>query len=90
MKWEEVVCRTSSFSCSHFKKGANLKIVKDSKKIVFFKERQELSKEIKIKSYFSIGISSVKEIEKLNILQASLLSMKRAIQLLPLNRKKIL
>ena len=65
------------------KKGARLRDVKDSKKLSFLK-RKELSKEIKIKSYFSIGISSVKEIEKLNILQASLLSMKRAIFNLPL------
>ena len=57
--------------------------VKDSKKLSFLREKNYL-KEIKIKSYFSIGISSVREIEKLNILQASYLSMKRAIFNLPL------
>ena len=61
------------------KKGINLKLLKDSKKISFFK-RQEISKHIKNNSYFAIGIASVEEILSLNILQASLLSMKRAIE----------
>ena len=61
-----------------FKKGAKLKGIKDSKKLSFL-QRKKISKEIKKNSYFSFGIASVKEIEKLNILQASLLSMKRAI-----------
>ena len=60
------------------KKGIKLKILKDSKKLSFSK-RLEVSKYIKNNSYFSIGVASVKEIEKLNILQASLLSMQRAI-----------
>ena len=60
------------------KKGSQIKNLKDSKKLNF-KERVEISKEIKNKSFFSFGIASVKEIEKLNILKASLLSMKRAI-----------
>ena len=60
------------------KKGSQIKNLKDSKKFNF-KERLEISKEIKNKSFFSFGIASVKEIEKLNILKASLLSMKRAI-----------
>ena len=37
-------------------------------------------KHIKNNSYFAIGIASVEEILNLNILQASLLSMKRAIK----------
>ncbi len=61
-----------------FKKKINLKNIKDSKKLSF-KQRFEISKEIKKNCFFSIGIASVKEIEKLNILQASLLSMKRAV-----------
>ena len=61
------------------KKGINFKLLKDSKKISFFK-RQEISKHIKKNSYFAIGIASVEEILSLNILQASLLSMKRAIE----------
>ena len=60
------------------KKGIKIKNLKDSKKLNF-KQRIEISKDIKNNSFFSIGVASVKEIEKLNILQASLLSMKRAI-----------
>ena len=60
------------------KKGINLKLLKDSKKISFNK-REKISKHIKENSYFAIGIASVEEILKLNILQASLLSMKRAL-----------
>ena len=52
--------------------------LKDSKKISK-KERERLSKLIKKKSIWSLGQASVKEIEKLNILNASLLAMKRAI-----------
>ena len=61
------------------KKGINLKLIKDSKKISF-KKRGEISKHIKKNSYFAIGTASVEEILNLNILQASLLSMKRAIE----------
>ena len=61
------------------KKGIDLKLLKDSKKISFYK-REIISKHIKNNSYYSIGIASVNEILNLNILQASLLSMKRAIE----------
>ena len=60
------------------KKGVQIKNLKDSKKLTF-EQRIKISKDIKNNSFFSIGVASVKEIEKLNILQASLLSMKRAI-----------
>ena len=60
------------------KKNVKIKNLKDSKKLTF-EQRVEVSKDIKGKSFFAIGMASVKEIEKLNILQASLLSMKRAI-----------
>ena len=60
------------------KEGINIENLKDSKKLSFLK-RKEISSEIKNNSYFSIGIASVKEIEKFNILQASLLSMRRAV-----------
>ena len=60
------------------KKSINLKVLKDSKKISFNK-REKISKHIKENSYYAIGIASVEEILKLNILQASLLSMKRAL-----------
>ncbi len=65
------------------KKGIDLKLLKDSKKISFYK-REKISKHIKNNSYYSIGIASVSEILNLNILQASLLSMKRAIERLTL------
>ena len=61
------------------KKGINLNLLKDSKKIKFNK-RQKISEHIKNNSYYSIGIASVNEILNLNILQASLLSMKRAVE----------
>ena len=61
------------------KEGINLKLLKDSKKITF-KKREEISEHIKNNSYFAIGIASVEEILNLNILQASLLSMKRAVK----------
>ena len=60
------------------KKGIDLKLLKDSKKIAF-KKREEISDHIKKNSYYAIGIASVNEILNFNILQASLLSMKRAI-----------
>ena len=60
------------------KKGINLRIIKDSKKISF-KRREEVFEHIKENSCYSIGIASVEEILNFNILQASLLSMKRAI-----------
>ena len=61
------------------KKSINLNLLKDSKKISFNK-RQEVSEHIKKNSYYALGIASVEEILNLNILQASLLSMKRAIE----------
>ena len=54
------------------------KNIKDSKKIPFNK-RLLLSEYIKKNSIYSIGIASVEEINKINILNASLLSMKRAL-----------
>ena len=56
----------------------NTKGIKDSKKISF-KNRILLSKYIKKNSTFAIAFASVEEIYKLNILNASLLSMKRAL-----------
>ena len=60
------------------KKGINLKLLKDSKKITF-RKRESIFEHIKENSYFAIGLATVEEILKLNILQASLLSMKRAL-----------
>ena len=61
------------------KKSINLNLLKDSKKISFNK-REEVSEHIKKNSNYALGIASVEEILNLNILQASLLSMKRAIE----------
>ena len=60
-------------------KSINKKLLKDSKNLTKTK-REILSKYIKKNSIWAIGKSSVKEIEKINILQASLLAMKRAIK----------
>tara|TARA_Y100000590_G_scaffold397066_1_gene478328 strand:- start:326 stop:922 length:597 start_codon:yes stop_codon:yes gene_type:complete len=64
-------------------KNINTKDIKDSKKISF-KRRLLISKYIKKNSTYAIGSASVQEIEKLNILNASLLSMKRALNKLKL------
>ena len=56
----------------------DLKLINDSKKINF-KNRLRIAEVIKQNSYYAIGIASVDEIFKINILQAALLSMKRAI-----------
>ena len=60
------------------KDGIELKTIKDSKKMNF-KTRLKISEYIKKNSYFAIGTASVKEIFQLNILKASLISMKRAV-----------
>ena len=61
------------------KKNCDVKKLKDSKKLTK-KEREVLNKYIQKNSYWSIGSASKEEIEKLNILNASLLAMKRAIK----------
>ena len=61
----------------------NRKGIKDSKKI-HFKKRILLSEYIKKNSIFAVGQASVEEINKMNILNASLLSMKRALDNLEL------
>ena len=60
-------------------KSINLKLLKDSKCLTK-KKRETLSKYIKKNSIWAIGKASNKEIDKINILQASLLAMKRAIK----------
>ncbi|KXS33984.1 MAG: Ribonuclease HII [Idiomarina sp. T82-3] len=55
----------------------------DSKKLSA-KKRERLSEEIKAKAlYWSIAQSDVDEIDQLNILWASMLAMKRAVEALP-------
>ncbi len=60
-------------------KSINLKVLKDSKSINK-KKRISLCHYIKKNSVWAIGKASRKEIDKINILQASLLAMKRAIK----------
>ena len=60
-------------------KSIDTKVLKDSKSLSRSK-REILSKYIKKNSVWAIGKASIKEIEKINILQASLLAMKRAIK----------
>ena len=66
------------------KKNLDKKKIKDSKKLTK-RNREILEKYIKKNSYWSIGSASLKEIEQLNILNASLLAMKRDIK--KLNKK---
>ena len=61
------------------KKEINAKLLKDSK-LLSKQDREKLNIYIKKNSFWSIGKASVKEIEDLNILNASLLAMKRAIK----------
>ena len=60
------------------KKSINKKLLKDSKSLTKTK-RENLFKYIKKNSIWAIGKASLQEIEKNNILNASLLAMKRAI-----------
>ena len=65
-------------------KSINKKLLKDSK-ILTKDKREVLDTYIKKNSIWAIGQASVEEIEKINILHASLLAMKRAI--LKLNKR---
>ena len=65
-------------------KSINKKLLKDSKKTTKSK-REILARYIKKNSVWATGKATVKEIEKINILNASLLAMKRAV--LKLRRK---
>ena len=61
-----------------FKGSIKRSLFKDSKKLSFNK-RMIIAKYIKKNSIYGIGVADVKEIHKFNILNASLLAMKRAI-----------
>tara|TARA_B100000029_G_scaffold452257_1_gene477369 strand:+ start:60 stop:632 length:573 start_codon:yes stop_codon:yes gene_type:complete len=65
------------------KKNIDKNKIKDSKQLSK-KKRDNLEKYIKKNSIWSIASASLKEIEKLNILNASLLAMKRSIKKLKL------
>ena len=70
-------------------KSVNKKLLKDSKSLTK-SNREILSKYIKENSMWAVGKASIKEIEKINILQASLLAMKRAIKKLKKKPKLVL
>ena len=59
-------------------KSINKELLKDSKSLSK-NRREQLSIYIKKNSVWTIGQASIREIEKINILHASLLAMKRAI-----------
>ena len=63
--------------------------LRDSKKLTTL-QRNKLSTLIMQNSYFSFGTASVQEIDEINILQASLLAMKRAILNLSVKPEKVL
>ena len=69
------------------KSSINTKLLKDSKSISSAK-RKVLFEHIKKNSIWAIGKASLKEIEKLNILNASLLAMERAVK--KLKKKPVL
>ena len=70
-------------------KNINIKLLKDSKSIKK-KNRVILSKYIKKHSIWAIAKASKNEVDKINILQASLLAMKRAIKKLKKKPTQIL
>jgi len=68
-----VVAATVALSPNHNIVGLN-----DSKKLTA-KKREELFEEICNTQNFGVGVASVQEIDRINILQATFLAMKRAI-----------
>lgn len=71
-----------------FRNLEELSSFKDSK-VLTEKKREILYNELSSRLEFSIGVSSVEEIDELNILQASLLSMKRSVDLLEESHPKL-
>jgi len=63
--------------------------INDSKKLSK-KKREVINEELISQHKFAIGIASVEEIDKINILQASLLAMKRAVLNLNIKPQSIL
>ena len=70
-------------------KSINKRLLKDSKSLSKIK-REKLFSYIKKNSIWAIGQASVKEIERINILHASLLAMKRAIKKLKIKPSLVL
>ena len=74
-----------------FSKEQNIpKVLKDSKKMTVL-QRERVAKDLMQHSLaWSLGVATSREIEAINILQASLLAMKRAVQNLTVLPDKIL
>lgn len=72
-----------------FSSNKDIRKYRDSKQLDS-EERSELSKSIHRHHQVAIGWASVEEIDELNILQASLLAMRRAVQLLNIRNGTIL
>ena len=68
------------------KENIKKKLLKDSKMITFKEPYIYCRIILKKNSWFSIGLATVKEIDKYNILNATLLSMERAIKKLKKNQ----
>ena len=66
-----------------------IKGLKDSKKLSS-KKREDLSLKIMKNSFFAIGVADNNEIDEINILEASLLAMKRSLEKLDVKPKKVL
>lgn len=79
---------------SHSLSLNNLKILNDSKKLSRTKRKKALKIILQMRRNkqlnFALGSASVKEIDKLNILQATILSMKRALLKLKLIKGNII
>ena len=72
-----------------FRSEKDISLYKDSKKLSET-QREELSESIKNNHIVSIGWATVEEIDEINILQATFLAMKRAVQDLPVKHGSIL
>ncbi len=72
-----------------FKKNADPTLYTDSK-LLSASRRNQLFDLIYEQAYVGVGFASVLEIEQINILKASLLAMKRAVENLAIDNKKVL
>jgi ribonuclease HII len=61
-------------------KNDSLRDILTDSKLISEKRRPEISNLIKQQHFYGIGTASVEEIDEINILQASLLAMKRAVE----------
>lgn len=69
----------SVFAAAVFLKNDDLSDLLTDSKLISESRREELSPLILQQHYYGIGSASVEEIDEINILQASLLAMKRAV-----------